>query len=40
MYKACSVSKVPKAFYCVVGGTDCNRSNMQQMVRQPVNHVI
>jgi len=39
MYKACSVCTVPtainffkQAFYFVVGGTDRDRGNMQQMV--------
>jgi hypothetical protein len=46
MYEACSLTKVPEAVsffnntYFVVGGTDCNRGNMQQMVQHSVNHVI
>jgi hypothetical protein len=45
MYEACSVSKVPTAiilknFYFVVGFTDCNRGNMQQMVQQLFNRAI
>jgi len=36
MYKACSVSNVN---YFVVGGTDCDSGNMQQMVQQPAGGV-
>ena len=46
MYKACSVSKVPTAIVFLASplfcgrGYCCNRGNMQQMVQQPVDHVI
>jgi len=46
IYEACSVSKVPtaiiflKPLHFVVGGTDCNKGNMQQVVQQSVNHAI
>jgi len=42
----CSVSKVHTAinfltaFYFMVGGADCDRGNMQQMVQQAVDHAI
>jgi hypothetical protein len=44
--QACPVSKIPMGIiffiillYCV-GGTDCNKGNMQQMVQQSINHAI
>jgi hypothetical protein len=47
MYEACSVSNVrtakifvEQASYFMVVSTDSNRGNMQQMVKQSLNHAI